>query len=212
MTLYGADKTFTRDGYELIGWAKTADATKPDYKPDYKPGDKVIVDTIGGAAANTLYAVWKQSTTTVTVKKIVEGPMGDRTRAFEFEYSLDNGTTWQNLNGAGLKHNDSAQITGVTINSRLLIREEKVTNYMVAAGSSVQDKSITVTDDTEHGYKIITVQNVANEETITVTNSNTLTPDTGVILDSLPYVLILAVVALGAAGVVIRRRRSREDD
>ena len=47
---------------------------------------------------------------------------------------------------------------------------------------------------------------------IVFTNTKNVVPDTGVILDSLPYVLILAVVALGAAGVVIRRRRSREDD
>ena len=205
VTLYDKD-TFTRDGYELIGWAKTANATEADY--DF--GDKVIVDNLG-ATANILYAVWKQSTTTVTVKKVVEGPMGDRTRAFEFEYSLDNGTTWQNLNEAGLKHNESAMITGVAIGSTLLIREEKVTNYTVTAGSSVQDKTITVADDS-NGFTLITVPSVAASETITVTNTNTLVPDTGVILDSLPYVLILAVVALGAAGVVIRRRRSREDD
>lgn len=207
VTLYTAKQAgFNREGYKLIGWAKTANATERDYKP----GDKVIVDTINQATANILYAVWEQSTTTVTVTKVVEGPMGDKTRAFEFEYSLDNGETWRNLKEAGLKHGDSATIEGVAIGSTLLIREEKVTNYRVAAGSSVQQQDISVTDGT-NGYTI-TVLSVAASETITVTNTNTLVPDTGVILDSLPYVLILAVVALGAAGVVIRRRRSREDD
>lgn len=204
--LYDKD-TFTRDGYELIGWAKNANATEADY--DF--GAEVIVDIDITAGANILYAVWEQLTTTVTVTKRVEGPMGDKTQAFEFEYSLDNGETWRNLNEAGLKHNESAQITGVTINSTLFIREKKVTNYTVTAGSSVQQKDISVTDGT-NGYFSVTVPNVAADETITVTNTNTLVPDTGVILDSLPYVLILAVVALGAAGVVIRRRRSREDD
>ena len=172
----------------------------------------MIVDTDITAGPNILYAVWERLTTTVTVKKVVEGAMGDRTKAFEFEYRLGDTGDWTSVQVGGLKHGDEADISNVPLGSTLYIREKAEANYTVAAGSSVQDKNITVMDDTEHGYKIITVQNVANAETITVTNSNTLTPDTGVILDSLPYVLILAVVALGAAGVVIRRRRSREDD
>lgn len=213
VTLYTAKQAdFTRDGYDLIGW-NTNQAAANEGTVQYEPGDKVIVDTKDiTAGANILYAVWRQSTTTVTVKKIVVGPMGDRTRAFKFEYSLDKGETWTKLNDAGLKHDDSETIEGVAIGSTLLIREEKVTNYTVAAGSSVQDKTtITVAADS-NGFTLITVPSVAASETITVTNTNTLVPDTGVILDSLPYVLILAVVALGAAGVVIRRRRHREDD
>ena len=211
VTLYDADQAGFNSpgpGYVLDGWATDKDATVPKYEP----GDKVTVDTKDQATANILYAVWKQSTTTVTVKKVVEGAMGDRTKAFEFEYRLGDTGDWTSVQVGGLKHGDEADISNVPLGSTLYIREKAEANYTVAAGSSVQDKNITVMDDTEHGYKIITVQNVANAETITVTNSNTLTPDTGVILDSLPYVLILAVVALGAAGVVIRRRRSREDD
>ncbi len=204
VTLYG-ENTFTRQGYKLIGWAKTADATKADY--DF--GAKVIVDTIGGAAANTLYAVWEQSTTTVTVKKVVEGNFGDKTREFNFhaywygaekkhfEFSLKNGGTHD--------------ITNVPIGTTLYVKETDadltgyVTTVEVWNGAEVRLKNLTLQD----GYYTFEVQ---PGDMIVFTNTKNVVPDTGVILDSLPYVLILAVVALGAAGVVIRRRRSREDD
>lgn len=46
---------------------------------------------------------------------------------------------------------------------------------------------------------------------ITVTNHATLEPDTGVLLDTLPYIVILAVVAGGVALLMLRKRRKEDD-
>lgn len=46
---------------------------------------------------------------------------------------------------------------------------------------------------------------------ITVTNHCTLFPDTGVLLDTLPYIVILAVVAGGVALLMLRKRRKNDD-
>ena len=46
---------------------------------------------------------------------------------------------------------------------------------------------------------------------ITVTNRATLLPDTGVLLDTLPYIVILAVVAGGVALLMLRKRRKEDD-
>lgn len=46
---------------------------------------------------------------------------------------------------------------------------------------------------------------------ITVTNHATLKPDTGVLLDTLPYIVILAVVAGGVALLMLRKRRKEDD-
>ena len=46
---------------------------------------------------------------------------------------------------------------------------------------------------------------------ITITNHKEAHPDTGVLLDSLPYILIIACVAAIGAFIVIRRRKNRED-
>jgi len=46
---------------------------------------------------------------------------------------------------------------------------------------------------------------------IFVTNHATLIPDTGVLLDTLPYIVILAVVAGGVALLMLRKRRKEDD-
>lgn len=46
---------------------------------------------------------------------------------------------------------------------------------------------------------------------ITVTNHCGLLPDTGVLLDTLPYIVILAVVAGGVALLMLRKRRKEDD-
>lgn len=46
---------------------------------------------------------------------------------------------------------------------------------------------------------------------ITVTNHCTLKPDTGVLLDTLPYIVILAVVAGGVALLMLRKHRKEDD-
>ena len=50
-----------------------------------------------------------------------------------------------------------------------------------------------------------------NELAITVTNHCTLKPDTGVLLDTLPYIVILAVVAGGVALLMLRKHRKEDD-
>lgn len=50
-----------------------------------------------------------------------------------------------------------------------------------------------------------------NNNQIIVTNHATLFPDTGVLLDTLPYIVILAVVAGGVALLMLRKRRKEDD-
>lgn len=207
VTLYG-ENTFTRQGYKLIGWNTDKEKAAAGEK-QYDYGAKVIVDTIGGAAANTLYAVWQQSTTTVTVKKVVTGNFGDKTETFAFQYKKAGEETW--TDGSSLSDGGSFTIDKVTPGSTLLIREMPE-GYTASVGSTETSDGHLTGNPTDDGYYTATIAGVVANETITFTNHKEQPPDTGVILDSLPYVLILAVVALGAAGVVIRRRRSREDD
>ena len=50
-----------------------------------------------------------------------------------------------------------------------------------------------------------------NNNQIIVANHATLIPDTGVLLDTLPYIVILAVVAGGVALLMLRKRRKEDD-
>ena len=68
--------------------------------------------------------------------------------------------------------------------------------------TAVDADTVALTDATDK-----TVSNNA----ITVTNHCTLKPDTGVLLDTLPYIVILAVVAGGVALLMLRKRRKEDD-
>ena len=68
--------------------------------------------------------------------------------------------------------------------------------------TAVDADAVALTDATDK-----TVSNNA----ITVTNRATLKPDTGVLLDTLPYIVILAVVAGGVALLMLRKRRKEDD-
>lgn len=69
-------------------------------------------------------------------------------------------------------------------------------------GTAVDTDAVALADATDK-----TVPNNA----ITVTNHCTLKPDTGVLLDTLPYIVILAVVAGGVALLMLRKRRKEDD-
>ena len=68
--------------------------------------------------------------------------------------------------------------------------------------TAVDADAVALTDATDK-----TVPNNA----ITVTNRATLKPDTGVLLDTLPYIVILAVVAGGVALLMLRKRHKEDD-
>ena len=68
--------------------------------------------------------------------------------------------------------------------------------------TAVDADAVALTDATDK-----TVSNNA----ITVTNRATLKPDTGVLLDTLPYIVILAVVAGGVALLMLRKHRKEDD-
>lgn len=69
-------------------------------------------------------------------------------------------------------------------------------------GTAVDTDAVALADATDK-----TVPNNA----ITVTNHCTLFPDTGVLLDTLPYIVILAVVVGGGILLMLRKRRKNDD-
>ena len=69
-------------------------------------------------------------------------------------------------------------------------------------GTAVDTDAVVLADATDK-----TVPNNA----ITVTNHCGLIPDTGVLLDTLPYIVILAVVAGGGILLMLRKRRKEDD-
>lgn len=207
--LYGAD-TFTRPGYELIGWNVDQNAEKPTYQP----GDEVIVDNLG-ENGNVLYAVWKRSVITLTVTKEVTGNFGDKTKLFVI-IAKANGA---NIKRFSLKDKASDAMENFVIGTALTLTEmnpgqgykvSAVYSYVDENGQTVSTPAM-ASQDGDDWNLTFGADTLVQNGTITITNEKNTTPDTGVLVDSLPYILIIACVAGAAALFLIRRRKKRED-
>jgi len=93
-----------------------------------------------------------------------------------------------------------------------VIKEANKSGYETTA--TVDGKSFTVTDGgkdkAEASLSFTVEQSHDGAYEVVVTNYKNITVDTGILLDSAPYVLLLALVGAGIAFMIIRRRR-RED-
>lgn len=157
----------------------------------------------------------KPKDTDVTVEKTVSGALGDQTKEFAFEAKVMNGSTQveledvtgtdysvaNNIISFTLKHNESVTIQDLPIGSTLWIRETDASDY----SATVTPSSIA---DEDGWYQV----EITKDLKISFDNFKDVTPDTGVLLDSIPYILILAIVLAGAAVGFVSKRRSREDD
>lgn len=139
-------------------------------------------------------------TATITVKKLISSDSNMLSHNDSFNFTVKvNGVVDQNK-AFSLKHGESHDIT-VNVGDKITITEATgnyKTEYKIGAG------------DEQTGSEA-TISSVSGNETITFTNSKFVEIDTGVSLDSLPYILILGVVVVGAVVIVVSRRKHRRD-
>ena len=201
-----------RSGYEFLGWSENPSAKETDKL--YKAGDQIIVDETDATAKNILYAIWKQSTVKLTVTKTVTGNFGDKSKAFEFSMKVDGGNDVE-LTAKGtaltkgksdytfsLKHGEFIEIKGIPVGKQIVLAETNADKYGVKFGEN---------DMITSGPRAVTIASLTADTEIKVENYRYTQPDTGVFVDSLPYILIIACVAGVAALFLIRRRKKRED-
>ena len=133
-----------------------------------------------------------------------------------------------NLSSFKLKHNQKITLKGVPVGATVTVTEiAPGAHYKVTAtgytgeqdgGNNVSFTYITVksADAVETASETGTetamaVMTAVEADDIVVTNHAILKPDTGVLLDTLPYIVILAVVAGGVALLMLRKRRKEDD-
>lgn len=175
-------------------------------------------DTI--SADTTFYAKYVPASANLTVTKTVTGKLGDTNKAFTFTITKDgkpvNNITEDNIevsDGAQWLNDGNGMFTlkdGATITFKNLPSgeykvveddykgEKYETSYVVGSGTPENGREVSVTIGTD-------------AKQIDFTNHRTLEPDLGVLLDTLPYIVILAVVAGGVALLMLRKRRKEDD-
>ena len=203
----------TADGtvYKFEGWYTDKNFT-PASKFDFTE-DTISADT-------TFYAKYVPASANLTVTKTVTGKLGDTNKAFTFTITKDgkpvgnitednievsDGAQWLNEDNGKFTLKDGASITFKNLPSgEYKIVEEDYTgekyetSYVVDSGTSTDGQEATVTIGTD-------------AKQINFTNHRTLEPDLGVLLDTLPYLVILAVAAGGGILLMLRKHRKEDD-
>ena len=203
----------TADGtiYKFYGWYTNQDCTA-DSKFDFDE-DTIAEDT-------TFYAKYVPASANLTISKTVTGKLGDTNKAFTFTITRADGTAanitntnieiseadrakveWKGNGQFTLK--DGASITFKNLPSgEYKVIEDSYTHY---------ETSYVVDSKTPENGQEARVTIGTDAKTLAFTNHCTLFPDTGVLLDTLPYIVILAVVAGGVALLMLRKRRKEDD-
>lgn len=203
----------TPDGtvYTFDGWYTNQDCTEGS-KFDFDE-DTIKEDT-------TFYAKYVPASANLTVSKTVTGKLGDTNKAFTFTITKADGTAanitntnieiseadrakveWKGNGQFTLK--DGASITFKNLPSgEYKVIEDSYTHY---------ETSYVVDSKTPENGQEARVTIGTDAKTLAFTNHCTLFPDTGVLLDTLPYIVILAVVAGGVALLMLRKHRKEDD-
>lgn len=201
----------TPDGtvYTFKGWYTDKNCTR---EADFVNGT-ISTDT-------TFYAKYVPASANLTISKTVTGKLGDTNKAFTFTITKDgkpvNNITEDNIevsDGAQWLNDGNGKFTlkdGATITFKNLPSgeykvveddykgEKYETSYVVGSGTPENGREVSVTIGTD-------------AKQIDFTNHRTLEPDLGVLLDTLPYIVILAVVAGGVALLMLRKHRKEDD-
>lgn len=207
----------TPDGtvYTFDGWYTNQDCTEGS-KFDFDE-DTIKEDT-------TFYAKYVPASANLTVSKTVTGKLGDTNKAFTFTITKADGTAanitdtnieiseadrakveWLDNGKFTLKDGASITFKNLPSDEYKIVEEdysgEKYeTSWQIGTDGVVHEKNSTAT---------VTIG--TTEQTVHFTNHRTLEPDLGVLLDTLPYIVILTVVAGGVALLMLRKHRKEDD-
>lgn len=213
------DPTKTVDGvtYVLDGWYPENDEggaygskkITDDKWKQYSPSAAELVD-----GTVNFYAHYSPMPTSIKLKKLVTGNMGDRTKEFRFTISIKKGnenvtfkvdnTSTTGSATVDLANDEESTITEIPIGANVTIREDDytgsryTTSYVIDDGSKV----------TERVANIEAKKNVSAYE-IVFTNNKEAIPDTGITLDSLPFITLLALSIAGGIFYLICRYKKR---
>ena len=174
-----------------------------------------ITDFKSGSFENTY------SAGSLAVTKNVTGNMGDRNKYFDVKITVSDGEDGEN-------YPDSYTVTGGSdASNHVTIAAGTETTFKFKDGDTINianlpygvNYKVVETDYSGEGYETsYNVDNVNTDgavvgsinETVTITNHKGAVVDTGIALDSLPYVLLLAVSVVGMAAFVMKKRAERE--
>lgn len=179
---------------------------------------------LGNSPVVSIRVTNKKKVRDLTVKKVVDGQLGDRNKDFEFTVKDANnnpkgGWKYEKTDGTNgtipangkftLKHNEEITIIGLPVDQKVVIEEDDYSTdgYKTSHGTD------------ENGVfqesRIYTYKTGSQSNKVIFKNNKPLIVPTGIFTDNLPYLVMLAMAAIGLTGFGRSRRRvkkSRDDD
>ena len=215
----GSTKTVDGVTYALDGWypenAKGGayGSTKiADNRWNYTPSDAELAD-----GTVNFYAHYSPTTTSIKLKKLVTGSMGDKQKKFHFTISIkkeDENVTFKvdNTSKTGsatvdLANDEESTLTEIPVGADVSITEEDysgsryTTSYVIDNGNSAPERVANISN--------IQAKNDVSAHEIVFTNNKEAIPDTGITLDSLPFIALLALSIAGGIFFLFCRYKKR---
>ena len=158
----------------------------------------------------------------LAISKQVTGNMGDQSAYFAVKVTLtgEQGKTYLDsypVSGGSNASNSTSIAIGVETTFYLKHGETiTISNLPYGVTYSVEEEDYTDAakggyDEASYNFYDSNKKIDTDSDTVTITNNKGATVDTGIVLDSMPYVLLLAVAAMGLAVLLTKKRASRED-
>ena len=165
----------------------------------------------------------------LTVTKTVTGLLGDHEKQFSFKLSFNQTIdaeklakiTWIKSDGTNgtladqtytftLAHGQNIVFHGIPAGVTATVAEEECENYTTKY--KIHDTGAILNWDAATEDRSASVTIDATAKTIQFLNHNNAEPDMGVLLDTLPYILILVVVVGGGVLLFLRKRKNDDDE
>ena len=172
---------------------------------------------------------YKPNNSDLTVAKTVTGLLGDHEKQFSFTLSFNqpidpeklakitwtksdetSGTLTDQTYTFTLAHGQNIVFHGIPAGVTATVTEESCDNYTTKYKIHNTDAIFDWSSATESNAASVTID--ATARTIQFLNHNNAEPDMGVLLDTLPYILILVVVAGGGVLLFLRKRKNDDDE
>lgn len=194
-------------GYRFDGWYEDEECTqKAEFNGTIKE-DKVY------------YGRFIKESSNLKISKTVTGLLGDTKKAFTFTIMPTDGTKTFTITESDIVEKSDEGVTYDLSKKTFTLTHGAYITLSLPVGSYVVEE--TAVDNYTAKYKIGSADEVpGNSAEVTLGDTNQtlafinhcgLKPDTGVLLDTLPYIVILAVVAGGVALLMLRKHRKEDD-
>lgn len=211
--------------YKFVGWypENSSGEAHGSTLIDTWPYDPSIAELSDGTV--NFYAKYVRDSSEAYVTKIVNGLFGDKEKEFHFTWSV-NSEPGTNFDLADNETTNDSIGMRLAVNNVLTLTETNAAGYTTKAiitdalGNQLSGiAEIQATGEKEADRKTITVtiteemlKNDDGKFYITVINEREGEIDNGVLLDTLPYILILVVVVGGGVLLFLRKRKNDDDE